>query len=459
MLFQTGLGVDIQDSSVSMAYLKDSLKGLRLAAHAIYPLEKERTVKEKVDQVSGLVRNFLVKKRISPTGIFLGIPRDLIILRYVELPFAVKESLRDSLGYEIDKYVPFSADEICFDYQIIAEDRESGKIRLLLVVVKKSSIEPYLGLGNQLDIGISGIEIRSTAMANYFSYQSDTDGRDVYALVYLEDDNLELDFFRNRFLDYSRFVNLAERRDDLPGLVLQELRTLKEDAGQDQDRLETLLCVPEADGEVIEYFREEEDIEVHRVDLARTGIPSFAMIPAYGLALKGIRKVPTDINLLPEEFRRRPNKIPHYIMFVLAGVFILSAVAWGGGNILSQQLHLSSLDSEIDRLGAERANIDGIKKKCRDVEDRIDYLNTLRSGSLPVLNIIKELSQRIPKSAWISKFTFSAKGVEIEGWAKSASELIPILETSPLFKDVSFRSSITRNSAGNERFRIGLKLT
>ena len=143
-------------------------------------------------------------------------------------------------------------------------------------------------------------------------------------------------------------------------------------------------------------------------------------------------------------------------MFVLMGLFILSAATWGGGNIVSQQLHLSKLDSEIDRLRAEVTNFDRIRKKCNDVEKKVAYLSTLRGGSPSVLNIIRELSQRVPKSAWISKFTFSAKGVEIEGWAKSASELIPILETSPLFRDVSFRSSITRNKSGNERFRIGL---
>ncbi len=365
MLFQVGLGVDIQNGSVSIAYLKDSLKGLRLAAHAIYPLEKEGSAKEKMDQISGLVRNFIVKNHVSSTGIFLGIPRDLVVLRYTELPLAVKESLMATLGYEIEKYVPFSANEVCFDYQIVSEDRESGKMRLLLMVVKRSDIDPYLDLGNQLGVGISGIEVRSTAMANYFSWQQGKDGRDVFALVYLADDSLEIDFFRNRILDYSRFVRLPEKREELDGFILQELRKLKGSEGQ--ERLETLLCVLETDSERYGFLKEE-GIDVRRVDLAKTGIPSFTMIPAYGLALKGIRTAPTDINLLPDEFRKRPSKIPHYTMFVLMGLFILSAAAWGGGNIVSQQLHLSKLDSEIDRLRAEVTNFDRIRKKHNAVE-------------------------------------------------------------------------------------------
>ena len=56
------------------------------------------------------------------------------------------------------------------------------------------------------------------------------------------------------------------------------------------------------------------------------------------------------------------------------------------------------------------------------------------------------------------QFEFSDKGVQIEGDAESASELIPLLEISPLFKDVAFLSSITKSKDGKERFRIGLKI-
>jgi Tfp pilus assembly PilM family ATPase len=48
LLFQTGLGIDIQDNCVSIAYLKGSFKGVKLAAHAIHPLEKDGTVEEKL---------------------------------------------------------------------------------------------------------------------------------------------------------------------------------------------------------------------------------------------------------------------------------------------------------------------------------------------------------------------------------------------------------------------------
>jgi Tfp pilus assembly PilM family ATPase len=406
LLFQTSLGIDIQENSVSMAYLKASFRGVRLAAHAVYPLEKGQSRQEKMDQIRGLTRLFLRKNRIAWAGIFLGIPRYLTVLRYVELPVTVKENLRASLGYEMEKYVPFSVDKVYFDYQIIAQHKESGKITVLLVLAKKESIDPYLALVKELGAGISGIETSSTAMANYFSYQSDRGDGNSYSLAYLNTTDLQLDFFIKHTLHYSKYVKISDRHDQ----ILQELNALREEVGQ--SRLETVLCGPSVDGELLERLREEEGLEVRTVDLSRTGIPSSALIPAYSLALKGIHRVRTDINLLPEEFRRRPSKFPYYAMFVLSGLLILSALAWGGSNILLQQLHLDRLNSESDRLRSELATIDKINARCKEVEERTDYLSSLNGRRLDVLKTIKELTENIPKTFWIRRMGRLCFGVD-----------------------------------------------
>lgn len=455
MLFQTSLGIDIQESSFSVACLKPSLKGVGLAAHAIYPLEKDQPEEEKVHHMGRLVKEFLKNNRISPNGIFMGIPRNVAILRYVEFPLAVKENLRDTLGYEMDKYVPFSADEIYFDFQIISEEKEAGKLRLLFIVVKKDLIEHYLGLADRLDARISSIEISSTAIANYFTSQEGRDAKNRRAFIYLTEDHLEINLLAERLLTYSRSVIRGGWGDNLPERLFQELQKLKRGLGEDLGRLETVLCGSKADLEMLEHFRNEEDLDLHPVDLSKAGIPSFAMIPAYGLALKGIQKVPMEINLLPTGLRRKPGKIAYYTMVVLAGLLLLSAFSWGGGNILRHKLRLDHLDTELKRLSSEIKRVDQLQVEGKKIEDRINYLDTLARGGVPVLEILKELSERIPENAWVRNFSFSEKGVQIEGQAGSASELIPLLEASPLLRDVEFLSAITKRN-GKERFKIGL---
>ena len=459
MLFQTSLGVDIQDNSVSLVYLRASFRGVRLAAHATYPFEEGTPGKDKADLVRGLIRDFVGKNSISPASIFLGVPRDVAIFRYVELPLAVKENLRDSLGYEMEKYVPFSANEIYFDCQVIAEDKDSGKLKLLIIASKKEAIDPYLNLVTRTGVGISGVEVSSTAIANYFSGQRDSDLADTCAIIYLKEGRLELNFLKGRILEYSRSFGGGQRGPDLPEIISHELHKLKDNLGEGQGRLKAIFCGFDSEDELVHHFSDDDDLEIRFVDLSRRGIPSFAMIPAYGLALKGILKVPTDINLVPEAFRKRPNKAGLYTMLVLAGLLILSVLAWGGGGILSQYLYLGRLNAEIDRLRVEVSDIEQTEKKREKVEEKIDYLNTIYGSEPSALNVLKEITTRIPKSAWLRSLTFSDQGVRIDGYADSSSELIPSLESSPLFKDVTFVASITRDRrTGKEVFSIGFKL-
>ena len=190
----------------------------------------------------------------------------------------------------------------------------------------------------------------------------------------------------------------------------------------------------------------------------RTGIPSDVLAPAYGLALKGIQKVPMDINLLPVGLRKKVSKIGYYTMFVLAGLFILSILAWGGSNILHQKRVSDKLDSEIKQLSAEVASINRTQAKLKELENKIDAINTLRQRHVPALSILRDLSKEIPEGAWLDRLTFTDKGGEIEGYADSASALIPLLAASPLLKDVAFLSPITKGKDGKEKFRIGFKI-
>ena len=305
MFFQTSVGINIESDRLSIAYLKASLKGLHLAAHAVYSLKKEDPAGEKAEAIRKFVGEFLRENRISSADIFLGIPRDLTILRYIELPIAVKENLRETLRYEMEKYVPLPVDEIYFDCQIIREDKEANKLKILLVVVKKELIDPYLDLSNRSGTGISGIEINSTAIANYLSYKPNTPNGDTCAIVCLGNGYLELNLVRKKFLNYSRCVEVDKKSGSLHSLILEELRLLRKALGQEQGRLEVVFCGPDTDS-VIELIREGEDTGLRPVKLSGTGIASDDVLaPACGLALKGIQKVPMDINLLPVNLRKK----------------------------------------------------------------------------------------------------------------------------------------------------------
>lgn len=459
MIFQTSLGIDIQEHAVFMVSLKAAYGGIRVAAHARYELEGEGFGREKAVRVGEAIRNFLGKKRVTAENVFVGIPRGKVVLRYLSLPLAVKENLKASLGYQIDKHVPFAGDEIYFDCQILEEDKKDASLKLFFVAAKRDVVDPFIAELGQAGLGLSGLEISSTALTNFFASLPDGNREGSPLVILSGKDTWEVNLLEAGQLHSSRWFDVKDPLG-LSYEILQELKRLDEIASPREGPLQAVFCGAQAFLALEDQVKDMEGVAVRKTDLSEKGLPSEEWIPAYGLALKGIRKTGTNINLLPEDLRKKASKAGSYVLFVLAGLLVVLAMGWAGGNIYHHQSYLRHLDREISVLSDEIKKIGQLRTQSEDLEKRLTFLLSIPGERLTVLESVRELSERVPKTAWVQRFMYSKKSreIQIEGWAQSASELIPILEQSSLFEDVAFRSSITRNPAGNERFLIGLKV-
>lgn len=75
------------------------------------------------------------------------------------------------------------------------------------------------------------------------------------------------------------------------------------------------------------------------------------------------------------------------------------------------------------------------------------------------LSVVKELTELVPKTAWTTRIRITETGADIEGYAKSASALLPILERSQYFRKVEFSSPIMRDvKMDADRFAIKMEI-
>lgn len=190
---------------------------------------------------------------------------------------------------------------------------------------------------------------------------------------------------------------------------------------------------------------------------ASRGLLSPVLLPAYGLALKGVRKVPLNINFLPRELRKKASRVAFYFLFALSLLALLFIAGWLGSSIAHQRLLLDRLNGELETLSTDVQRIQRLEGKVKALEEEIDFLNGISARRVRVLDLLKELTERIPETAWIQRFSFNADTIEIEGYADTASDLLSLLEASPRFGNAGFLSPITKGRDGKERFRIGLK--
>jgi general secretion pathway protein L len=191
--------------------------------------------------------------------------------------------------------------------------------------------------------------------------------------------------------------------------------------------------------------------------ISKAGISTHDRAILFGLGLKGFIKNLPDINLLPGELRQRPGRLGYYIMFFLVAVMIISGLTWGGAWLLRQKYRLKRLDARIESLAGEVKALDSLESEAEKLEKKLDNILSVRQKGVPVIDILRELSQIIPKDAWVKDFILTGNKVMIDGFAKSASGLIPLLESSPIIKNAAFLSAITKTKDGKEKFRIGFE--
>ena len=454
MFFNSSIGIDINSRRIHAVHLKGTFKGVNLVSESRCLLNESKSRQERQSDISDFINGFMREENFPASDLFIGISGDQAILREIEFPMAVKENLRTTLTYEIEKYIPFPAGDIYFDYQIVAEYKASEKLRLLLTAVKKEALDDYLKIAESIDQGVSGIEVASSGVVNYYFHQH-PEAQGPVVIVSACGVGADVLMVKNRKLIYSKsFFDSGEAVDALmAGGQLAPLR----DVFFGTEKAVRLVLYGVTEAEDVRGRLSAEFQEIISGDLY-LGLQDDASIPAFGLALKGIRPVPVQMNLMPVGLRKKPNRTGVYVMAVLAGLLMLSAVLWAGSLLMNQRQMLQSLETESSRLKAEASSVEQMASENRKIKENLDYLRSLRPGNTYAIEIMKELSNIIPQTAWITDFKLNGNKLGLYGMADSASELITILEASPLFMDVAFLSAIRKSREGKEVFRIGCNI-
>jgi Tfp pilus assembly protein PilN len=395
LIFQDSIGIDIKQDEVVLAYLKQSFRGVRLAAHSVYSMESGKSQKEKLDALPSFIGEFKDENQIPTSNLVMGLSNEKVILREIEYPLAVKENLRSTLDYDIDKYIPLSADEIYFDYQVIEEDRANNRLKILLAMMKKTDCEPYLSFCRKWPSGVYGLCLSAVGTANCYA-----------------------------FLSGDKKYPLNKR--------VREILMKGEEILSDES-----VFQPSS--------------------LRGANIPSPNLIPAFGLAVEILWEVPVRINLLPVEVRKKPSRIGQFTLIGLIALLILSGAAWGGGHLFRQQMRVRAIEEEAKRLSSEVATVTKMQERIKEIEEHIEILKGVRGGGPSLLDMLKELTEIIPETAWVKDFRLTDKGISLEGYAESASELITLLEGSPLFENVVFNSAV-RSDAKEEKESFSISL-
>lgn len=457
MFPKCSIGINFSNTHAFIVCMEKNLSGIRVKKHALVDFQKSITLAEQLESLEPYLVDFIKTNKISDPDIYIGFPRELSIVRQLEFPLSVKEDLFSTIKYSLEKFIPLKTEDVYFDCSVLLENKEKKTITALLGAGKKKDLKPFVDFAVSLDSGVAGIQIISTAIADFILNGSDPSVKADENLFLCHGDGKILDviFFKKGKFVYSKYLQMDDGKDVFELMNAEIQHTCQHQTKPSEISL--VICGTGFDDPSQKEFDKELTITVRDHGFKNYNLPSEEFLPAASLAMGSFgKKSAFQLNLLPESRRKKVSKTATYLMYLLICISIVLGIAWGGSFVIKERIVLSRYDSELLRLGNEVAQINESKAEISDLESRMEIINRLRQEQVFVSDILDELSEIIPSESWIKGFSFNMeKGIRINGFSDQASDLIPLIEESERFENCVFLSAITKGADGKEKFLIG----
>ncbi len=175
---------------------------------------------------------------------------------------------------------------------------------------------------------------------------------------------------------------------------------------------------------------------------------------------EGEQPVPLGFDLLPSQWQVTKNRRQKIINGVLTALLLALIVTALALPILHQKKVIADLEKQISQVRTKAKQANELKQQVEQLKEESRFAATKKQAKPALIQVIEDLSQRIPKDTWLTGFQYQKGQLRIDGRSPAASKLIELLEDSPYLKNLHFISPITQDrNTGLERFRISMEVS
>jgi type IV pilus assembly protein PilM len=171
------VGLDIGSSSIKMLQVKVSSKSIQLLDFGIEPLPPQTIVDGSImDQavVVDAIRRLRATLGIRNKLVATAISGHSVIIKKIQVPQMAPEELGSQLQIEAEQHIPFRADEVEMDHQLVNPRNAQGMMELLLVAAKKEVIADYTQVIREAKLQPAVMDVAAFTVQNAFeaSYEA-----------------------------------------------------------------------------------------------------------------------------------------------------------------------------------------------------------------------------------------------------------------------------------------------
>ena len=158
------LGLDITEDSITAVQVLSGLKGYQVIACAQVPIEEDGGIDEALKELFEQVD-------LKSDTYLSSIPAEHVSYRNLKMPFKEAKKIRQTLPFEMETVVPFPSEELVVDFTIIERADES---EVLGVSVRKAYIAEYLAQLQANGIDPDVLDIRCVPTISWLLRQEET---------------------------------------------------------------------------------------------------------------------------------------------------------------------------------------------------------------------------------------------------------------------------------------------
>lgn len=451
------LSVTLEKGTLSVAYGSRFFSRLKIQGIRNYSFEEGKypTPEGVASSLSFAINEFGAKSAY----VSLSIPKAWTVIKIAEFPITVKENLANAVSYELDRLTPFSSEDALYDFRILREHNE--KLSILILAARGDLVRSYIDALRENGITVSTVTVNLLNIGMLCSYVYKVED---FIFVEINKHDYEGALYLNGFINEAFTGNFETVEEQSRIDILKErINNLMSFAQNALMRPQIIVLFKENNPKLEEMMKLQFSMPMRvlqRADIPFRGLGYGEEIPlvAIGGNIESLLPHPEGLNLIQKGYQEKPLTpltFTGVLIFVLIAMWILYLIA----PLRIEGKRLEEIDRQLQIRKDDVRKVEVLKKEIETLRNEIFIIEDFKEARPISLDIIKELTVIIPNNTWLTRVRISESTVNIEGYASSASTLLPKLERSNYFKKAEFASPTFRDRRMNaDRFNIKMQI-
>jgi type IV pilus assembly protein PilM len=212
MAVKNAVGLDIGTSSIKVAHVQETKKGVQLLAFDTIMLPPD-TVRDgqilNAPQLVARIQELFALNKIKHRQVAVSLSGHSVIIKKISLPEMTLAELEDSIQWEAEQYIPFDIKDVNVDFQIVDPHAGQAQMDVLLVAAKKAVIEEMCEVVRAAKLEPVLVDVDAFALYNAFELNFPIPPDQTVALINVGASTININVVSGGMTSFTRDITVG----------------------------------------------------------------------------------------------------------------------------------------------------------------------------------------------------------------------------------------------------------